>query len=225
MSFDKSPLEPVDIRGYTFENFVDFVFNKEVPADSGKTVPGTWYWQTEIEFDAQPVCEYYIQLFRAPEYLGETYSKTQLEQGFWAIQSHNLDCSVVRIIWDATLSFEKRALVVRSMYDLFSRLFLYEPLENAVHMWWDSLCYDWHCGNRKRENGGEDRQMQDVMFETLTRILSLNSEHCQAAALHGLGHLHHPLTARLVSTFLTTNPMLSEEMKTYALAASNFKVV
>ena len=55
------------------------------------------------------------------------------------------------------------------MFHLFERLFAHDPLDTAVQMWWDSLAYDWHCHNRSRENGGADRRMQDVMFETLSR--------------------------------------------------------
>ena len=63
------------------------------------------------------------------------------------------------------------------------------------------------------------------MFETLSRILSLDSEHCRTAAPHGLGHLHHPLTRDLIARFLTDNPALNEGTKTYALAAAGFKVL
>jgi SAM-dependent methyltransferase len=58
-------------------------------------------------------------------------------------------------------------------------------------MWWDSLCYDWHCGNRRRVNGGEDLRMQDAMFETIARILSIPSIECQRipglSVVRGLG--------------------------------------
>jgi hypothetical protein len=36
-------------------------------------------------------------------------------------------------------------------------------------------------GNRFRERGGEDLEMQDVMYQTLAEILSLDSQPCQAA--------------------------------------------
>jgi hypothetical protein len=85
------------------------------------------------------------------------------------------------------------------MLDLFKRLFAAEP---SVEMWWDSLCFDWHCGNRKRERGGEDAAMQDVMFQTHGSLLALDSPVCQGAALQGLGHLHHRATERLVQQYL-----------------------
>jgi hypothetical protein len=110
------------------------------------------------------------------------------------------------------------------MTDLYKNLFAAEPLDSSVQMWWDSMCYDWQCGNRDRQLGGEDLSMQDVTFETLGEILGLDSEICQKAALHGLGHLHHPATGSLIDSYLKRNPSLSKELKDYALAASRFEI-
>ena len=65
-------------------------------------------------------------------------------------------------------------------------------------MWWDGICYDWHCGSEFEREVEEDLEMQDVMFQTISAILFLDSQHCQKSALHGLGHLHHPETQTLV---------------------------
>jgi hypothetical protein len=67
--------------------------------------------------------------------------------------------------------------------------------------------------------------MQDVMFETLSAILRLEAQHCQAAALHGLGHLHHPDTQALVDKYIAGHPSLTKEQKEYALAAAKFEVM
>ena len=111
------------------------------------------------------------------------------------------------------------------MVDLFVRLFANEPLETSVNMWWDALCYDWNCGNKDRNRGGEDLQMQDVLFDVLSELLKNDSEICQGAALHGLGHLHHPKTEELIDSYLRQRPSLPEEWKKYALAAAKFEVL
>ena len=67
--------------------------------------------------------------------------------------------------------------------------------------------------------------MQDVIFETLARILALDSSNCQRAALHGLGHLHHPDTSKLINEYLQKNPSISAELREYALAAAEFRVL
>lgn len=92
-------------------------------------------------------------------------------------------------------------------------------------MWWDSLCYDWHCGNKKRENGGDDLELQDIFFNTLVKVLALDSWIRQGAALHGLGHLHHPDTAQVVTRFVESHPTLTEDQITYAYAAARFNVL
>lgn len=213
----------VNISQYSFDEFISFLFERDVPPDSDKQE--SWDWNIDVTYVPGVVCEYYIQLFQRPEFLRERYSKPQLEQAFWAIQGPNLDCSVRRILDDTDLRFGAREECIKSMFDLFRQLFAKESLDSSVHMWWDSMCYDWHCGNRSRERGGEDLQMQDVMFQTLARILSLDSEICQGAALHGLGHLHHPGTQELIDRYIRENPSLTKEWKDYALAAARFEVL
>jgi hypothetical protein len=215
--------EQFDVSEYSFDEFVSFIFANETSADWNKQPP--WYFSLEVIYDPQSVCAYYLQLFRQPLFLLERYSKAQLEEGFWAIHGGALDCAVSRVIWDTDVTFAAREECVRSMTDLFKLFFATEPLESSSNMWWDSLCYDWQCGIRDRERGGEDLRMQNVMFETLAVILRLDSESCQIAALHGLGHLHHPGTAALVHTFLAEHPALSAETKEYALRAAKFQVL
>lgn len=216
-----------DIRGFTFLEFVDFLFDHEIPPEfgwSGKR-PEKWYYSADVEYDPIDLVHWYTELFSEPAFLLERFSKEQLEQGFWAITGGPLDCSVNEVIWEGMTVFEQRAGCVRSMFHLYEKLFAIDPLETSSHMWWDSLTYDWHCGNRNRKNGGEDLFMQDVMFETLEKILALPVIHCQIAALHGLGHLQYPNTGELVSDYLERTPHKDLELREYAKAAARFEVL
>ena len=215
--------EQFDISEYSFEQFVSFIFAHEPSADWNKRKP--WYLRLEVTYDPRKVCARYVRLFRQPSFLRERFSKAQLEEGFWAIHGGALHCAVSRVIWDTDVPFAEREECVRSMQGLFSLLFATEPLETSSNMWWDSLCYDWHSGNRDRERGGEDLRMQNIMFETLAAVLRLDSESCQVAALHGLGHLNHPGTAALVHTFIAEHPALTAQTKEYALRAAKFDVL
>ena len=225
----------VDISQFSFEEFITFLFNREVPsaeksfiylAERGETKKwNPWYWGTETTFDSQHICDYYVLLFRQPNFLPERFTEAQLEQAFWAIQTTNLDCSVVNVIWNPELPFANREECVRSMLYLFKNLFATNPLQTSVCMWWDSLCYCWHCGNKSRKNGGEDAAMQDVMFETLVEILALDSETCQGAALHGLSHLHHPSTEDVIRGYLGKHPTLNDEWRNAALGAARFDLM
>jgi len=210
-----------DIRDASFEDFLVFLFAHDV-APSPENL---WYRRAEVDYDPQRIASYYIRLFSAPRVLRDRFSAAELEQGFWAIQTGLRECSVRDLIWDRTVPLEIREECVRSMADLYAQLFVDEPIDTSSNMWWDSLAYDWHSGNRAREKGGEDRLMQDVMFATLGKILELPVESCQKAALHGLGHLHHPDTHELVQTYLARNPMIAPNLREYALAAAEFRVL
>jgi hypothetical protein len=216
------PQTRIDIANFSFDEFISFLFDRDVSLEAeGRDY---WYWHLEVEFDAKKIAAYYAQLFKQPEFLLTRFTKLQLEEGFWAIQSPNLDCSVSRIIDDSDLPLSVREGCIRTMADLFRRLFAIEPLDSSVQMWWDSLCYDWHCGNRKRERGREDLELQDILFQTLAEVLGIDSWICQGAALHGFGHLHHPQTQELVERFMDKHPSLTPEQKAYALAAAKFQV-
>ena len=215
-----------NITGASFEEFVAFLFDHEVvPIPRDGKGPEPWYWNAQVEFEPVRVACDYVRLFTDPEFLVTQYSLEQLEQGFWAIPSCNIECSVTEIIWHKQVPFVMRENCVRSMFHLFQKLFAVVTLETSPNMWWDSLAYNWHCGNRARSNGGEDERMQDVIFETLEKILALPSLECQAAALHGLGHLHHPATQQLIERYIQGNEKIDAELRDYALAAARFDVM
>jgi hypothetical protein len=222
-TFFMEPPTQVDLTNFSFDEFVSFLFDHDVPPESEKYDP--WYFHVEVEFDAKKICAYYLQLFRQPEFLLSRFTKPQLEEGFWAIQGPNLDCSVSRIIDDSDQPLSMREECIGSMVDLFKRLFVSEPLNSSVQMWWDSLCYAWHCGNRNRESGGEDLELQDMFFQALSKVLAIDSWICQGAALHGLGHLHHPHSKELIERYIEEHPSLTEEQKAYAFAAAKFEVL
>jgi len=217
----EEPATHVDLTDFTFDDFVAFIFDRDVSLESSGV--DYWYWHVEIAFDARQIASYYIQLFKQPEFLLTRFTKSQLEEGFWAIHGPNLGCSASRIIDDSDLPLSMREECIRSMEDLFRRLFAKEPLNTAANMWWDSLCYDWHCGNRNRERGGEDLKLQDIFFQTLSKVLAIDSWVCQEDALHGLSHLHHPDTTKLIQYFIAEHPLLTQEQRAYALAAASFE--
>jgi hypothetical protein len=209
--------ERYDLTGYSFEEFVAFVFEHEVADGAAYEEPWYFWPKIEIEFDPGEVCRHYVRLFGEPEFLRDAYSAPQLEQGFWAILC-GFDCSISDLLGRQELPFSATEQCIRSMFDLFSRLFVFEPLDSAVYMWWDPICDAWRVA-------GENSLLQDVMFDTLSRILLLPAEHCRKAALHGLGHLHHPQTAERIAHYLKDNPTLDEATKNYALAAASFKIL
>jgi hypothetical protein len=68
-------------------------------------------------------------------------------------------------------------------------------------------------------------ELQDTYFQTLDKVLAIDSWICQGAALHGLGHLHHPDTAALFRRHIDEHPSLTKEQVAYAQAAAKFEVL
>lgn len=216
-----------DLVGTSFEDFVSFLFEHPVDApltDQDQAGHHPWYWKVVVRFEPVRVAADYARLFADPQWLQLNYTQEQLEQGIWAIQSNSLPCSVAEIIWHEDVPFVMRENCVRAMYPLFARLFAHAPFEKADEMWWESLTYDWFDGRRDRKNGGDDLRMQDVMFETLQKILFLPAPVCQGAALHGLGHLRHPATGSLIRLYLDQYRDADRDLRAYAMAASRFDV-
>src|SRR5215216_3445469 len=112
-----------DLREADVDFFVTFLFGHGVANDKEGEEP--WYQDDdlEIEYDPVEILRLYARLFGAPESLFEKYSRDQLEQGFWAIQSCNLDCSVSEIIWDSGIGLAGKEECIRSMYSLFEKFF------------------------------------------------------------------------------------------------------
>ena len=129
--------QTLDLANYSFEDFVSFLFEHDLPK-SEKDDP--WYYGIDVVFDVRKLGAHYVRLFKQPEFLITRFTKAQLEQGFWAIQSCNLDCSAEHIVQDSYVPLPVKEECIRSMADLFQRLFATEPLDTSVEMWWDSFC-------------------------------------------------------------------------------------
>jgi hypothetical protein len=102
------------------------------------------------------------------------------------------------------------------MQNLFAELFSKIPESGACTMWWDNY------------RDFEDRynpQIEDVMFDAMSRILEMPERHCQWSALHGLGHHNHPKRATLIENYLKTNPQLDDNIKQYAKYAMEGRVL
>jgi hypothetical protein len=207
----------VDINGYSFDEFVEFVFDRDVPSESEMPTPDEgprrWYYCANPVFDLDRQCGHYVRLFSESTRLPRMFSKAQLEQGFSAILSGR-SFSAGMLIWNTDLPFEQRKLIVKSMFYLFRDLFSVERVGTA-YTWWPRLCYSWENGQRQRSRGGEDLAMQDVMFETMSEVLSIESDRCRWCALQGLRLLHHPATLELFQKYSSIVPSIEEGFREY----------
>jgi hypothetical protein len=215
----------IDITKYSFDEWVRFIFDCSV-TDHNRT------WREELALSGYGdssdgeyfvgnqvvLLEYLSRLFRDPGFLLETYSPEQLEQAFWVIPGQLLCVAgFIGPLWEKEIPWPVRQECIESMGDLFERLFAINPLDTSCYMWWDHLAYGYGMRGGVPEDD-DSAQVQQVMFDTLCRILKLGSIHCQKSALHGLGHLRHPDTGKAIDEFLETHLNMDDELKQYALA-------
>jgi hypothetical protein len=207
----------IDLNKYSFSQWVTFVFDHPIAQAEEKE----WYWQDEWEHEADNslMLEYLIRLFRNSAFLLDTYSPEQLEQGFWFIQKPL--GFLEKGLKDINVEWQLRKECIVSMGDLFERLFAVNLLaDSACYIWWDLVISGYfetsHASWHPLIVDDKDAQAQQAIFETLSRILKLDSRECQKSALHGLGHLNHPLTEKTIESYLNENPMIDGESKEYA---------
>ena len=193
-----------DISNASFEEFIDCLFVHKL---------SDW-----VNFNPLRTINFYIRLFNDSTILFGKFSREQLEGGFWTIQSPALDLSMGYLIGDPNIPLELRLACIKTTYDLFKDFFSVDILVNSGSMWWDCVLDTYKSKFRQGiVNDSEDGIIRSTIFETLSQMLKLASLDCQGAALHGLGHLHHPDTEQVIMTYLETHPELDEEMQDFAL--------
>lgn len=209
-----------DIAQASLREFEDFVFEHDVHRVGSDNV---WYHQfdLEIQYDPEHNARQMTEMFNNAHSLHSKYSEEKLEQGCWALFGAGFDGNLSDLIWDQTVPIEHVEALIHSTYFMFRDLFATSPLGQTCEMWWDGLAYDIHpMGIADPINNPTHRRIQNAMFETLSKILELEAEQCQMAALHGLNHVRHPHTVGLISAFIRKNPDLSNDDIEYALSCA-----
>ena len=198
----------VNLDQYSFDEWITFLFDH--PASKGE-----WQRAVSISWMGNPnkLIRYTIDLFENADVVLRVYSREQIEQGFWWLLGP--EGGLRTWIWDQNIPWQLRKECINSMAKIFENLFSGDPHGDICHMWWDLL---------RSFDDPVDERTESVIFNTLSRILQLDSNHCQLSALHGLGHLKHPEKKHVISDYLEKHPELDEKSKSYALAAIEGKV-
>lgn len=202
----------INLNEFSFDEWLNFAFDHPVASEPSKA----WYWDYEWDWEAEPehILKYSIKLFTNPQVLLEKFSYEQINQGFWFLLGATNQLS--DWIWDEDIEWKLREECVKSMFNVFNELFAIDPIQDACFMWWDLL----------RDFSDEpDQKVINTMFETLSQILKLESPNCQDSALHGLGHIEHAGKKSLIEDFLQKHSNLDEDVRKYALAAIEGKIL
>ncbi len=194
-------LNCVNLDEFTFDDWVKFIFDRTPNEDQNKR----WYGNIINEGSQEIFAENCIRLFKSPEFLLESYSSWQLDEGFGEfILTEGIH---FWRLWGKNKDADLRHEFILSSVSLFEKLFTKKPLKFSCFMWWDCL---------RGFNEDKDTKVFDWMFEALSQILDIDSVDCQLSALHGLGHIEHHGKKNLIENFLRKYPNFTHG--DYALA-------
>lgn len=219
MKYDAS--QTLDLSSKTFEEFVKFFFAREVVPDDEqfdyflRDLSGQRYDEA-VSSSPEVIVRYLARLFSEFGRIAPAYSLAQLDQGIWGILGENL--RLYGLLWDPSVPLPQRVQCIRAMYSVYSDFVSAsdgEVTATAFGMWWDLILHGFWAHQsvlESRPKWGdvskldmESRLLLDEMFETLKRILDLPDWKSQECALHGLGHLYHPLVRRTVTQYIDDN--------------------
>lgn len=217
-----------DLRNVRFEDFLDFIFDHPVApqfseANWGRITKSTdcWYDSIELDIDFDPArnCEYLALLCSDPLAVRGRYSRSQLEQGFWWMQTSFNDGSATDILWTGSLPAARRIALVRAMYFLYAGLFAVEPLHRAPYMWWENIARRIPGYTGSITWGADRKYIEEAIFQTLAELLELEAEHCRIDALRGLAYLAHSDKQRLIRDYLDRHAEINDEHRRHAEGA------
>ena len=153
--------------------------------------------------------------------LTKSYSHERLDQGLWAVFGAAISCE--QYLFDPAVDLRLRVDCIESMYLPFRDVVAHGTIDKRgsfYWMWWDMILHSfWHEADDYKFDypalSIDAKQILETMYQTLLKILALEHPACQWSALHGLGHLHHPLGPETVQTYLDAhrNELTDEEVK------------
>lgn len=210
----------------TFDQWLDAVFDHPVRKRE-------WYWDKDFEnnwdhlelSDAVTV-EYMTRLFLSPNHV-KRFSLEQVGQGVWFLIGESSPGESAYALLNSELPLEPRIDCVRAMANFF-RMFVApmapgranertDDFQGACYMWWDIL--PTYGGTNYGPDTGGEPELHVACLDTMTEILSIDSELCQLSALHGLNHWHGNHATRveqIVDDFLHKTPGVTPRVMEYA---------
>ncbi len=218
---------------FSYKQWVRFVFDHPIVAGKREK---EWYWDEAWSFtydDPLKQAQYVTRLFTRPTFLLSNYSDKKIEQGMWFLMcamgniGGKSEQYLGSIICSGQLPFSQKRTLIRSIEFLYSRLFKIREIECCTNMFWDlviDFAFDGTIGIRSPLKPFE-RSIQNEMFRTLKRILGMEKDYVQKAALHGLNHLQHPKTKSLVEAYIKSHPYLSEHDIAFARRCIKGKIL
>lgn len=206
----------LDLRSGDFETWLNAIFDHPVPANRGSD---QWYWNHDLEILVNPTrqLEFLARTCSEAGVLLKTFTPEQIDQGLWFIFGAGGQEYFSRHLWNTGIPWAVRQACILAIPKLWPGLFERADAGTMSYMLWDSLAYDYDDGPLNPQGDHEAQRVQEAMFRALCEQLGSEVSETQIAALHGLGHLGHPSTARELTAYMR-RPNVDEENRTFARA-------
>jgi len=234
--------EEFDLSALTYVQFLAFFFDRPVVGEaetyglfrSGIDLFVATHAATVVSH-VQTMCRNFAELTKV-------YSREQLDQGLWAVFGAGISCE--QFLFDPAVDRTLRIACIESMYLPFRDVVTHydgDIRESFYWMWWDMILHTfWLSSDRYKFDHSQldaseliekmrqlalkddfssltddQAQIAETIFRTLLKILALDHRGCQWCALHGLGHLHHPLVPDTVQDYLDVhrNELTGEDLR------------
>jgi hypothetical protein len=205
-----------DLRNATYDEILQFVFDR-YPEDE---VDAKWYWNLAEEVQIQPrrAISFLTRLCsNAGELVGE-FTLRQIAEGVNYLFGAGGRSEFGEHLWNPEIPWPERRACIRTIPNLYTQVFERDPegIGGCAYMLWDSIAYDYHCGNRDPAKSAEDARVQDAMFEALVSMLRSDHTETLRGAVHGLGHLQHRDSNRAIRKLLSSDRDLDPALRAYA---------
>lgn len=205
-----------DLRNASYDEIVSFVFD-HWPEDE---VPDKWYWQLEDEVQIAPhqAIAFLTRLCTSAGDLLERFTPAQISEGLNYVFGAAGRFEFYDQLWNPALPWPDRRACIKAIPRLYTDVFErdLDGLQDCAFMLWDSIAYDYCCGNCDPATNAEDARVQDAMFDALVSMLESSHPDTVCGAIHGLGHLEHRDGTRAIRDLLSSSRPLPPYVRTYA---------
>ena len=213
--------EEFDLSALSYPQFLAFFFDRPVVGDEEEYEPFRVGIDYFIATNPTTVVAHLQAMCRDFSDLTEVYSPEQLSQGLWAVFGAGISCE--QFLLEPTVDLGLRIDCIESMYLPFKDVVANSAIDkfgSFYWMWWDMILHTFWIHFQETDDHydallTDGKQVLDAIYQTLLKILALNHRGCQWSALHGLGHLHHPLGPEAVQNYLDVhrNELTEEDVR------------
>ena len=225
----------LDLRQATLEQLSDVIFDAErlaaVDSDDDADDP--------FDYRVDPTRQIVLltDLFRRSFTLTARFPFEQIERGLWHIMGAEYFHAFTQHIWNPDVSRVDRIRLIESVYSLYDSVLACHPYEDIDFTHPDRLprrfqTIDYMAPDLLHQGAGFVRKdpadrtaIRNAFLAAYSRMLHHPSPVARYAALHGLGHLKHPLRSQVIASFVERYPNLTPAQRGYAARASRGTVL